>query len=170
VSNGRVLFADFGLSFNYTDASGSTTEGMADGLTPRYCAPEVARHEARNTKSDIWCLGIVFLEMIMTLKGETTDYMDDFFSQHGTSDIYIRLNAAALPHFITHVATLGQRVDNLPLKWAEAMLCEAQADRPSASALATSIAAPGVEAGRGRFCGICCIAAAEDGFSDYASD
>ncbi|KAF2829163.1 kinase-like protein, partial [Ophiobolus disseminans] len=84
VSNGKVLFADFGLSFDFTDASGSTTMSMVNGMTPRYCAPEVANHELRNTMSDVWCLGVVFLEMIVTLKGENIQYIDNFLKQRGS--------------------------------------------------------------------------------------
>jgi serine/threonine protein kinase len=170
VSNGRVLFADFGLSLDYTDASGSTTMGMADGVTPRYCAPEVARHEPRNTKSDIWCLGIVFLKMIVTLKGQAVRYMDDFFKQHGTKDVFIRLNTAAVPEFITHVSTLSQGIENKPLEWTCQMLLVAQVERPTASDLVTQITAPRIEGWSSRFCGICCVAGEDKEFSDYAGD
>jgi hypothetical protein len=53
VNSGKVLFTDFGLSLDFTDATGSTTMSMVNGMTPRYCAPEVANYEPRNTISDI---------------------------------------------------------------------------------------------------------------------
>ncbi|KAH8727328.1 kinase-like domain-containing protein, partial [Phaeosphaeriaceae sp. PMI808] len=64
VKCGNVLFADFGLSLDFTDANGSTTMSTVNGMTRRYCAPEVVREEPRNTMSDIWSLGAVFMEMI----------------------------------------------------------------------------------------------------------
>ncbi|KAF2465935.1 kinase-like protein, partial [Lindgomyces ingoldianus] len=64
VDRGTILYTDFGLSFDFTDASGSTTASMVNGMSPRYCAPEVALHEPRNTKSDIWSLGVVFMEIV----------------------------------------------------------------------------------------------------------
>ena len=76
VDGGKVLFTDFGLSFDFTDVNGSTTLSMVNGITPRYCAPEVAMQERRNTSSDVWSLGVVFLEMIVVLKGKTIDYID----------------------------------------------------------------------------------------------
>jgi hypothetical protein len=170
ISNGKVLFTDFGLSFDYTDAGGSTTIGMADGLTPRYCAPEVAKHEARNTMSDIWCLGIVFLEMMVTLKGQSVQYMDDFFRQHGSQEVYVRLNTKALPDFINRLAALGQLADNQALEWIKPMLLDTQNMRPTASTLVAQITAPIRERGDAGFCGICCVEPEEEDFSDYASD
>lgn len=70
IDGGNVLFTDFGLSHDFTDATGSTTVSMVNGMTPRYCAPEVALSESRNTKSDIWSSGVVFMEMITVLKGK----------------------------------------------------------------------------------------------------
>jgi serine/threonine protein kinase len=82
INRGRVFLTDFGLSLNFTDASSSTTMSMVNGMTRRYCAPEVALGRFRNTKSDIWSLGVVFMEMVAVLKGLTTQYMDSFYKQH----------------------------------------------------------------------------------------
>jgi serine/threonine protein kinase len=35
VNSGQVLFTDFGLSLDFTNASGSTTMSMVNGMTPR---------------------------------------------------------------------------------------------------------------------------------------
>ncbi|KAH8698229.1 kinase-like domain-containing protein, partial [Phaeosphaeriaceae sp. PMI808] len=64
VSCGSILFTDFGLSHDFTDENGGTTTGMVDGMTPRYCSPEVAHLGPRKTSSDIWSLGVVYLEMV----------------------------------------------------------------------------------------------------------
>jgi hypothetical protein len=170
VSGGTVLFADFGLSLDFTDATGSTTMSMVNGMTPRYCAPEVANHAPRNTKSDIWCLGVVFLEMIVTLKGKKIQYMDDFLRQRGTEQAFIRLNTAALPELIAHLATLGQWTDNRALEWTEPMLAVTQTLRPTAAALVSRITTPIREGENTGFCGICCVMPEEEDFSDYASD
>jgi serine/threonine protein kinase len=170
VSGGTVLFADFGLSLDFTDATGSTTMSMVNGMTPRYCAPEVANHAPRNTKSDIWCLGVVFLEMIVRLKGKKIQYMDDFLRQRGTEQAFIRLNTAALPELIAHLATLGQWTDNRALEWTEPMLAVTQTLRPTAAALVSRITAPIREGENTGFCGICCVMPEEEDFSDYASD
>jgi tetratricopeptide (TPR) repeat protein len=150
-SSGNILFADFGLSLDFTDANGSTITGMVQNLTPRYCAPEVADREKRNTKSDIWSLGIVFMEMIVVLKGKTPQDVDDFFEQHGSERIYIHANIDALPEFIAALEGMGQLSDNIAFSWVKQMLRKEQRLRPTASSLVTSILAST------GFCGICCV-------------
>ena len=75
VHYGKVLFTDFGLSYDFTDAEGSTTVNRVYGLTPKYYTPEVAMHKDRNISSNIWSLGVVFLKIIMVLKGRTINYI-----------------------------------------------------------------------------------------------
>lgn len=60
----QVLYTDFGLSYDFGDAGQSTTTGPVQGLTRRYCAPEVAAGGMRNSKSDMFSLGCVYLEII----------------------------------------------------------------------------------------------------------
>jgi hypothetical protein len=121
VNCGNILFADFGLSLDFTDASGSTTTGMT-WKTPRYCAPEVAEYEPRNTSSDIWSLGVVFMEMAAALKGKTIQDIDEFFWQHGSQQTYIRTNMAALPKFVAMLEGAGQPSDNVVFSWTQQML------------------------------------------------
>ncbi|KAF2120348.1 kinase-like domain-containing protein, partial [Lophiotrema nucula] len=84
IHQGSVLFTDFGLSFDFSEACHSTTISIVNGMTPRYCAPEVAESEPRNTSSDIWSLGIVFLEMLVVLKSHTVESMREYFRERGT--------------------------------------------------------------------------------------
>ncbi|KAF2198638.1 kinase-like protein, partial [Delitschia confertaspora ATCC 74209] len=84
IDRGNVLFTDFGLSLDFTGADGSTTMSMVNGMTPRYCAPEVSQYERRNTQSDIWSLGVIFMEMIVVLKGKKIQDMDEFLRQRGS--------------------------------------------------------------------------------------
>jgi serine/threonine protein kinase len=85
-------------------------------MTPRYCAPEVANHDFRNTSSDIWSLGVVFLEMIVVLKGRGVEYVYDFLSKHGSRQAFVRTNpydqrptAVSLMESITAVGEGGNR-------------------------------------------------------------
>ena len=166
VNHGNVLFADFGLSLDFTDADGSTTTSMVNGMTSKYCAPEVAQHERRNTMSDIWSLGVVFMEMIVVLKGRTVQYMNEFFSQHGSRQAYIRTN---LDGFLEFVAELeGTGANNRALGWARQMLSVEQLLRPTASSLVTSITDSSQEGETG-FCGICCVSS-EEQFSDWMEE
>jgi serine/threonine protein kinase len=165
VDRGNVLFADFGLSLDFTDASGSTTMSMVNGMTPRYCAPEVAQYEPRNTMSDIWSLGVVFMEMIVALKGRTVQFMDQFFSQHGSQQTYIRANLDALADFIAELGGIGEPISNQALGWTQQMLLVKHQSRPTASSLVASILTASQKGERISFCGVCCTPDEED-FSD----
>ena len=58
----EIYLTDFGMSFDWTELSHSTTEGKMAG-TPRYASPEVASQQPCGSSSDIWSLGCVFLEV-----------------------------------------------------------------------------------------------------------
>ena len=166
VHGGNVLLTDFGLSLDFTDANGSTTMSMVNGMTLRYCAPEVVLQGPRNTSSDVWSLGVVFLEMIVVLKGKTIEYIDEFFEGHGSRQIYVRTNYAALNELLDELYSTGRVSDNRPLSWIQSMLQAERNLRPTAASLVASITATDTErGGRGAFCGICC-AYLDESFSD----
>jgi serine/threonine protein kinase len=169
VDRGNILFADFGLSFDFTDADSSTTKSMVNGKTLRYCAPEVAQDEPRNTMSDIWSLGVVFMEMVVVLKGKTVQDMDDFFRQSGSQQVSIRTNLDALPKFATKLEVVGNSLDNCALGWTRKMLSAEQQLRPTASSLVASIVAANQEEESMSFCGMCCGFLDED-YSDFLED
>lgn len=166
VNHGNILLTDFGLSLDFTDADGSTTTSMVNGMTPRYCAPEVAQFQPRNTMSDIWSLGVVFMEMIVVLKGRTVQDMDEFFKQHGSREVFIRANPDALPGFIAELEGIGHSSDNRALGWTRKMLSAEQQLRPTASSLIASIVG---EVENMRFCGICCVSP-DDDYSDWEDE
>lgn len=64
-----MLYADFGVSRDYSDAVDSATDGRPDAFTARYCAPEVQDHGRRTSKSDVFSLGVVFLLLYTALVG-----------------------------------------------------------------------------------------------------
>lgn len=162
VDHGNVLFTDFGLSLDFTDTSSSTTLGMVNGMTPRYCAPEVALQEPRNTSSDIWSLGVVFLEMVIVVKGKTIDYMKKYFEENGSKEPLICKNRVAFAGMMADLKRIGNESDDRVLEWVNDMLHVDPEMRPTAASLVTSI----ITADKGRggstvFCGICCLS------SDY---
>ena len=169
VHGGNVLFTDFGLSVDFTNADGSTTCSMVNGMTPQYCAPEVALFEPRNTASDIWSLGVVFLEMAAVLKGQAVGFVPEFLKGHGSRQAFVRTNPTALPELIAVLQASGQASDDRALEWPRQMLQTEHQLRPTAATLTASIIAAGTSAdGNGTFCGICCTSL-DDDFSD-ASD
>jgi tetratricopeptide (TPR) repeat protein len=157
VHSGNVLFTDFGLAFDFTDEEGSTTVSMVNGLSPRYCAPEVAEHEPRNRASDIWSLGVVFLEMTAVLKGQTNEYVYSFLKDHGSGQAFVRTNPIGTAALIAELKTKSGSTDNVALKWVQDMTMLQQQLRPTAESLMTWIIDAGQSGdGKGAFCGICC--------------
>ena len=107
--------------------------------------------------SDVWSLGVVFLEMIVVLKGKTIEYIDEFFERHGSRQTYVRTNHAALTELLKELRSTGKVSDNRPLEWIQSLLQVEQELRPTATKLVASITATDTErGGRGAFCGICC--------------
>ncbi|KAL8415416.1 hypothetical protein RB596_006141 [Gaeumannomyces avenae] len=85
VKDGQILLADFGTSRIRPDGHLTTSGNCREG-TPRYWAPEAMDGADRNTASDIWSLGCVFLEMATILLGHTHDDILRFFERRGTED------------------------------------------------------------------------------------
>lgn len=66
VRKGTVFLTDFGTALNWSDRSGSSTGGTTGPFTPRFTAPEVFKCERRNESSDIWSLGCVYLDILVS--------------------------------------------------------------------------------------------------------
>jgi serine/threonine protein kinase len=70
-----LLYADFGLSYEFTATGNSVTTGPANDYTMRYCAPEVVEQKDHNTKSDVFSLGCVYIEIMAALKPNSVSPM-----------------------------------------------------------------------------------------------
>ncbi len=168
IKGSRVLLTDFGLSFDWEHLSRSTT--TADSAkTPVYAAPEVAFFERRkNSSSDIWSLGCVFLEMVTVLKGETVSAMREYFKENNDNyRYYDNLNAAR--RWTKRIADLGIEEDSIPVDWIAEMLDKDPSKRPTASTLFIEIADTDAAVS---FCGTCCHSAddtddTDDSFDDH---
>jgi serine/threonine protein kinase len=153
VKGDRVFLTDFGIALDWEQLSRSTTTADS-GKTWPYAAPEVARYEKRNTSSDVWSLGCVFLEMVTVLKGSTVGDMRHFFKER--SDNYrFYANIANLPAWKEKLWNTGAPKDDKPLIWVEQMLQETAELRPTAAKLYEDIAAESA-AFHIPFCGPCC--------------
>ncbi|MCJ1245319.1 hypothetical protein MMC30_002523 [Trapelia coarctata] len=157
VHNGNVLLTDFGLSRDCNHTR-STTEGPT-GLTPKYCAPEVAGYDPRSYSSDIWSLGCVYLEMITVLKGNPLNDLTKFIAKNGIGGrTAYHCNLDTVSRWIKQLhQTNSLEPDNVPLLWVEAMIGEEPTLRPTAELLAAGIKSHRSDSDRvGEFCGICC--------------
>jgi tetratricopeptide (TPR) repeat protein len=157
VHQGTVRFTDFGLSTDFSETSASTTFGTINFMTAKYCAPEVAMQESRNTSSDIWSLGIVFLEMVTVLKGRKVQYIDEFLKEHGERGAFVRFNIPGFLELVEDLRAAGLSKDNVALGWIKDMLMTKPALRPRADQLVALTVSAGFENGNGVFCGNCCL-------------
>lgn len=85
ISNGSVLYCDFGSALDGSLRNTTQTEGVPQKRTPRYISPETHHGEARNESSDVWSLGCVYLEMLTRLTASGVDEL--LQSIHKNTDI-----------------------------------------------------------------------------------
>lgn len=163
-----VLFTDSGLALEFTEASRSTTMGMVNGMTPMYCAPEVAAEEPRSTSSDIYSLGIVFLEMIVVLKGHSIEYLRTYLKAHGSKSWLIRKNDEALNSLLTKLGNTAVVSDSRVLTWIQQMLQQDQKLRPTAASLSKWCTLAD-ENGIRQLSGICCLSP-DESYSEASDD
>ena len=165
LKNGHLILTDFGTAYDWSDSGQSMTRSsMNDLRTPRYMSPEVARCSGFHRSSDIWSLGVVFLEMISILRGKSLDDMNCYLKSHGTKNNQIHNNlegALSWSQTLSH-CEYELLTDNEPLSWIKEMLTFEAASRPSATDIADTIT--GFD--DGMFCGSCC----KENCSDYSSN
>jgi serine/threonine protein kinase/ankyrin repeat protein len=168
IKNGHLILTDFGTAFDWSKTGQSMTRSNAEDVrTPRYQSPEVAHAGEFHRSSDIWSLGVVFLEMITILRGKTLKQMDEFLSARGHHVTHIHQNLDAAMNWFEPLQEYqgGSPIDNEPLSWIKAMLNKIQFNRLTADELYDKITALG-----GRFCGRCCLDADSDSDGDMQSD
>jgi serine/threonine protein kinase len=138
ITDNEPRFTDFGLAVDWSELGHSTTLGPT-GMTPQYGAPEVAACEPRNSSSDVWSLGCVFIEMWALLKGATAKSLEAFTIIEGQCLPY-HSKDAKLPELLDHIKGLhGPVSDLLPRTWIEHMIQRERGDRWSAHTVLESI-------------------------------
>jgi serine/threonine protein kinase len=116
VHQNQVLFADFGFSFDSSDLENSTTTGPTYS-TRRYAAPEVLASRDKNSASDVWSLGCVFIEIIaaLTSMGKDTpierysDSIDDIHSLYSFYGVHVAQNFPDIYFLISVTQLMTQR-------------------------------------------------------------
>ncbi|KAH8597018.1 kinase-like domain-containing protein, partial [Bisporella sp. PMI_857] len=130
-----AYFTDFGLAldFSTTEENRSTTMGKpAVKYTALYSAPEWWAWSERNTLSDIWSLGAVYLEMATVLYGETVHKLWDFLANHGTQNtVSYSRNLSGVLEWIGFLRSKpSHETDTVALDVVEATMKEAKEKRP----------------------------------------
>jgi len=132
VHRGTVLYTDFGLALDFAGGGSSTTVGEVMATTRQYCSPEVADSEPRNTASDIWSLGVVFLEMAAVLKRRSFQYVCNFLSGTGSRKPFPYANIGGVRTLIGLLKSVGDQLDSVALEWTQDMLKMEPHLRPTA--------------------------------------
>ena len=171
VKEKNVYLADFGISLDWESLSRSTTTADS-GRTPMYCAPEViAPDQKRNSSSDVWSLGCVFLEMCTILKDQKIETLRAHFKQRSGSPKFHQ-NLAAIKEWSTNLRAYGSELDNNPLEWIAQMLVYDIEERTPMKHLYTTISSTRTaNENESVFCADCCVLDIGDGSSgDSESD
>jgi heat shock protein 1/8 len=151
VKGPNVFLTDFGIALDWGNLSRSTTTEDS-GKTWVYAAPEVAQFQPRNSSTDVWSLGCVFLEMATVLKGEKVAAMRDFFKNRN-DDYRFYNNIGTAREWMARLAAPELTEELAPMKWITGMLQERPALRPTAFTLYSAISP---DRGPVSFCGPCC--------------
>ncbi|KAF2499081.1 kinase-like protein [Lophium mytilinum] len=145
-------YTDFGLAFDF-EGSGSTTTGEARGFTRHYAAPEVRDSSPRNTSSDLWSLGVVFLEIATVLAQQSVARLRSYLKNNGTTNSQYPLNLEGLTKWVNIIREESPddadgwftipppgNSDDAPFRWIESLIQEQPRLRPSATKLFKTVA------------------------------
>lgn len=160
IKGDRVYLSDFGAARDFSTTGKSTTQHNVP-FNIDYVAPEVVRQEERNTKSDMWSLGVVFLEITTVLLGRKLKSFWKHMDDHATNKRHPRSIQANLPAANLWLGKImsryaGDSEVNEPIAWVKILLEENQSYRPSSKQLMSHIhSTPSFQ----RFC---CLKCQED--------
>ena len=151
-----IFITDFGTALDWSNTGKDTTMTINAPFTEHYTAPEVAKKAPRNSASDMWSLGIVFLDMTTVLRGRTLRDMRRFFQEHGSRHSSVWANAEAAHGWFERLrqAGSGPESDNEPLVWIKNLTQSVPSNRPMAWVLINQIRNASSVA---NFIGHCCI-------------
>ncbi|CAN9432399.1 unnamed protein product [Alternaria alternata] len=160
----QVYVADFGLALDWTEAQRETTMGQPEAYTPAYIAPEVGMLQPRNTASDVWSLGCIYLEIATVLTKKQLRSKAEFFQTKGTLSTNYWQNPEAIQSWIAELSD-GSTIDQPLLQWTGNMTASNPKLRLTAPDLQTMIAQ---EQAKGiHYSGPCC---ASEGMTGDGSD
>ncbi|KAF2202977.1 hypothetical protein GQ43DRAFT_470393 [Delitschia confertaspora ATCC 74209] len=142
ISAGTVYLCDFGISLDWKNEDHSTTKGDVVKYTEKYCAPEVADKDQRNSASDIWSLGSVFLELVTVIQGYPLEEMNRYLSQGSSSVAYRGFWSSpnVVEHWLSKIKAESRGTDDeITPDWVTLMMKENPKDRPTALEVVNTI-------------------------------
>ncbi|KAK1240299.1 hypothetical protein MKX08_007741 [Trichoderma sp. CBMAI-0020] len=131
IHNGNVLMTDFGISLDWSETLRTTMVGPA-AQTPMYSAPEVTREDqSRDSSSDVWSLGCVFLEMISVFMELKVEDVKNYLKAKSPANPTYKKNSIAIQQWIKILESDG----GPSLGWLDSMLRQNPEARPNVSSL-----------------------------------
>jgi serine/threonine protein kinase len=86
---GRIFYTDFGLASDSSRHENSSTDGYTE-KTAKYAAPEVLAADRKNSSSDVYSLGCVFIKIYSALRSLFYQNEERMFSED-IANIHYRL-------------------------------------------------------------------------------
>ena len=151
----QLFLTDFGTAWNWAASGQSVSLPSNDERrTPSYQSPEVAKGTECHFSSDIWSLGVVYLEMTTVLRGRAFKDMGIFCTRNGSgnSTVWNNLEGALQWLDLVEPKSRPYSADTGLRKWIRAMLVDTPAMRISVQALCEDID----DFKEDRYCGRCC--------------
>lgn len=147
-----VFITDFGAAHDWSKLRRDTTEDPSAPATEKYMAPEMSKRSPRNSASDMWSLGVVFVEMATVLHGRTMREFDRYLETNGSHHPYVWGNPMGMHGWLEELRQVSVSPDNEAIEWATDLTHVNPNNRPQASELIRQIR----NRRHSNFIGICC--------------
>ncbi|PHH73422.1 hypothetical protein CDD82_5486 [Ophiocordyceps australis] len=135
-SVGEVYISDFGSAYNWTSKPSSKTKHRDVPTSADYMAPEMAKGDDRGTRSDMWSLGVVYLEMTTKLLNHRVVELKERLrinADKTKTRPYPYANPTVVRNWIETLgkASTNYNHDREPLEWVRELLHVEQHHRPT---------------------------------------
>ncbi|EKG10159.1 hypothetical protein MPH_12759 [Macrophomina phaseolina MS6] len=138
---GKIWLSDFGTATDFSQSGRSTTNDLIP-ISIEYSAPEVAHRQKRNKASDMWSLGVVFLEITTVLLGNNLGNFGTFMAKNAKNRDYPQAIWANLPTALDWLARImSPHVEsaNEAITWVRSLLQDDPKNRPTVKNLMVDI-------------------------------
>lgn len=144
IKQDQVYVGDFGSAYNSSHRQGSATRHFYTPVSQDYMAPEVAKREERDSKSDMFSLGVIFLEMTTRLLNRSISELRKTLQNHAkknkSNSSHVHANLPAAVGWLNELSRSNSvEHDNEPLAWVRFLIQEKPTNRPSAVGLMKDI-------------------------------
>ncbi|KAF9632430.1 hypothetical protein BFW01_g3292 [Lasiodiplodia theobromae] len=137
----KIYLSDFGTATDFSQSGRSTTHDMLP-ISIDYVAPEVAHRHRRNKASDMWSLGVVYLEMTTVLLGSNLATFRNFMARNSNNKDHSQSIWANLPtalDWLTKIMSPHVDSANEAITWVKNLLQDDPKNRSTVKNLMVDI-------------------------------